>query len=254
MSTSSVPLPDSGAQPRLGAFARVTGVFFDPKNTFADIARSPSWLPPLLILFLIWLGLSAVMVRRVDWVEFSKEQISKSKFAAAQIDQLKDEQKDAAYSQAAGRSKIIRGVRGLIGWPLLITVTAGIYLGAYKLFAGARLNFAVAFAISAFGHLPDGLRELLAIPVTLFKDPRAIDPENFLASNPGAFLGSDAPTWQLTLLGPLDIFSLWSLVLIAIGFSMADPKRVPLGKSLAIAGSLYALLIICFTTIAWIFA
>ena len=189
MSTPSIALSDSGGQPRLGAFARITGVFFDPKNTFADIVRRPSWLAPLLVLFLIWLGLSAVMVRRVDWMEFSKEQISKNKFAASQMEQLKDEQKEAAYAQAAGRSKIIRYVRGVIGWPLLITITAGIYLGAYKLFAGARLNFAVAFAISAFGHLPDGLRELLAIPVTLLKDPRAIDPENFLASNPGAFLG-----------------------------------------------------------------
>jgi hypothetical protein len=254
MGTPSAVLAEANPQPQLGPFARITGVFFDPQNTFRDIVRSPAWVAPLSILFLIWLGLSLTMVRRVDWYEFSKEQISKSKFAAAQIDQLKDEQKEAAYAQGAVRSKTIRLVRGVIGWPILILITAGIYLGAYKLLAGARLNYAVAFAISAFGHLPDGLRELLAIPVTLLKDPRAIDPENFLASNPGAFLGSDAPVWQLTLLAPLDLFSLWSLVLIAIGFSAADPKKLPLAKSLTIAGGLYVFMILTFTTVAWIFA
>jgi hypothetical protein len=251
MESSPVPTPTHQS---LGALARVTGVFFDPQNTFADIVRKPTWLAPLLVLMVCWLALNVVLVRRVDWTEFSKDQIAKSKFAASRFDQLNEAEKERAYAQAAERSKIIRYTRGIIGWPLLVVITAGIYLGAYKLFAGARLNFATAFAISAFGHLPDGLRELLGIPVTLLKDSRAIDPENFLASNPGAFLSSDAPTWQLGLLAPLDLFNIWSLVLMAIGFSMADPKKLPLGKSLTIAGGLYALLILILTTTAWIFS
>ena len=250
---ASIPTP-APSQESLGPIARITGVFFDPKNTFADIARKPSWIAPLAVLMVVWLALNVALVRRVDWEEFSKEQIAKSSFASSRFDQLSDAEKDRAYEQAAGRSRIIRYSRGIVGWPLVIFITAGIYLGAYKLFAGARLNFAVAFAISAFGHLPDGLRELLGVPVTLLKDAHAIDPENFLASNPGAFLASDAPTWQLGLLAPLDLFSIWSLVLIALGFSMADPKKLPLGKSLTIAGGLYALLILVLTTTAWIFS
>jgi hypothetical protein len=249
MELSPVPAP---GQKSLGAFARVTGVLFDPKNTFADIVRRPTWIAPMIILMVGWLALNMALVRRVDWTEFSKDQIAKNKFASSQFDRLDDAQKNQAYAQAAQRSKIIRYVRAVIGWPLLIVITAGIYLGAYKLFAGARLNFATAFAISAFGHLPDGLREFLGVPVTLLKDSHAIDPDNFLASNPGAFLGSDAPIWQIGLLAPLDLFSFWSLVLIAIGFSMADLKKVPLGKSLAIAGGLYVLLILVLTTVGWI--
>jgi hypothetical protein len=238
----------------LGPFARITGVFSDPKNTFADIVRRPTWLVPMLVLFVVWLALNLAFVRRVDWSELSKDQMAKSKFASSQIDRLSDAEKERVYTQAAERSKNIRYLRAAIGWPLIILITAGIYLGAYKLFAGARLNFATALAISAFGHLPDGLRELLGIPVTLLKDSRAIDPENFLASNPGAFLGAEAPTWQLALLAPLDIFSIWSLVLIAIGFSIADPKKLPIGKSLLIASGLYAFLIVVLTVTAWIFS
>lgn len=252
MATTPVPVPE--AQASVSPFGRIIGVFLSPKPTFQDIVKSPSWIAPMLLLCVIWIGLNFALVKRVNWLEVTKEQIAKNKWASEQFDQLKEEQKDLAYEQGAARAKIIRYVRGVIGWPLLILITSGIYFGAYKLIGGARTNFATAFAISAFGHLPDGLRELLGIPVTLLKDSSAIDPENFLASNPAALLGGDAPLWQLTLLGPLDLFSIWSLVLIAIGFSFVDPKKVSLGKSMGIAFGLYLCFICVFTTIAWVFS
>jgi hypothetical protein len=95
---------------------------------------------------------------------------------------------------------------------------------------------------------------LLAIPVTFLKDPQSIDPQNFLASNPAAFLPDSAPAWQLLALGSLDIFAIWAVILMAIGFSAADPKKVPLGKALGISfGTTYSLILL-FTMIAWIFS
>jgi hypothetical protein len=35
--------------PPTGEFSRLTGVFFEPKKTFTDIAARPSWLMPTLI-------------------------------------------------------------------------------------------------------------------------------------------------------------------------------------------------------------
>src|SRR5262249_32871575 len=157
-------------------------VFFNPKPTFTDIVRSPSWLAPMAVLLLISIGLSVTLGQRTNWLEVSKEQIAKNKFASRQIDSLTDDQKEVAYQQAAERSKVIRYVRGVIGWPLLLLILTGINLVAFKLVGGARTNFATAFAIAAFAHLPVGLRELIAIPVNLVKDSGAIDPENFLAS------------------------------------------------------------------------
>ena len=251
----TTPVASGAPEPRppaaIGPIGRIFGVFFNPKETFADIVKSPSWLAPMVVLILIWAGLNITLIKRVDWLEVTKQQIAKNKFAASQIENLKEEQRDAAYEQGAQRSKIGRYVRAVIGWPLLIVITAAIYLGLYKLIGGARVNFATAFAISAFAHLPDGLRELLGIPVALFRDSAAIDPDNFLASNPAALLGADAPVWQLTLLGPLDLFGIWSLVLVAVGFSMADPKKLPFGKSFSIIGGFYLAMILVFTTMFW---
>src|SRR5260221_2951631 len=177
MSTTPVVAPDSG--PALSPIRRIPGVFFSPKATFQDIAEKPSWLAPVAVMMIIWLGLNIALVKHADWVEISKDQISKSKFASRQFEQLNDDQKAHAYEQAGERAKIVRYVRAVIGWPLLLLITAGIYLGLFKLIGGARRNFASAFALTAFAHLPICLKELISIPVVVLKDPSSIDPGNF---------------------------------------------------------------------------
>ncbi|HEY2820759.1 MAG TPA: YIP1 family protein [Candidatus Acidoferrum sp.] len=245
-----MPVPE--AQAAIGPIGRITGVFFSPKPTFQDIVRKPSWAVPMALLMIIWFGLNIVMAQRADWVSVSKEQISKSKFASRQIDQLSDDQKGAAYEQAAKRAVVVRYVRGVIGWPLLLLFSAGLYFGAFRLMGGARLSFATAFSIVTFADLPLGLRELIAIPVMYLKDPASIDPENFLASNPAAML--DLPAWQMVPLVSLDVFGLWAIALVAIGFSAADPKKVPIGKAFGIVGTVWVTLVLFFTMLAWMFS
>jgi hypothetical protein len=251
--TTAVPPAAPESQPQMSAIARMAGVFFSPGATFKDIVQRPSWIAPMILLIVIWLGLCATLVKKADWLTYTKQQIEKNKFAASQIEALPEDRKEAAYEQGAERSKISQYVRGFIGWPLLILFSAAINFGAFKLIGGVRVNFGTAFAITTFAHLPMSLRELLAIPVTFLKDPQSIDPQNFLASNPAAFLADSAPAWQLILFGSLDIFALWAIILMAIGFSAADPKKAPLGKALGIAFGTTFSFIFFFTMMAWIF-
>ena len=253
METTTAISPEAQPEARLSAIQRLTGVFFSPKATFADIVKKPSWVAPMILLMVIWFGLCATLVKRADWLAYTKQQIEKNKFAARQIDALPEAQKDVAYEQGAQRSQTTQYVRGVVGWPLLILFSAAINFGAFKLIGGVRTNFGTAFAITTFAHLPMSLRELLAIPVTFLKDPQSIDPQNFLASNPAAFLGDSAPAWQLILFGSLDVFTIWALVLIAIGFFAADPKKAPLGKALGISFGTTFSLVLLFTMMAWIF-
>lgn len=253
MATTTVGAPDPAPQQKsLGLFARIIGVFFSPKPTFEDIAKRPSWIGLMLLMTVISIGLSFALAQRADWVQVSKDQIAKSKMASRQIDQLPEDQKARAFEQAAQRSKIVREVRGFIGWPLLMLFTTAIYFGAYKLIGGVRTGFGTAFAISTFAHLPIAVRELLAIPVTFLKDPAAIDPENFLASNPAAIM--DVSGWQAVPLAFLDVFGIWCVILMAIGFSAADPKKNPIGKSFGIAITVWFSMLLFFTGLAWIFS
>ncbi len=250
MATSPIAAPE--APVHLNPIKTVFGIFFSPKATFQDIVRKPGWVAPMAVLIAISIALSVSLARHADWIEVSKDQIAKSKFASRQIDQLTDDQKAVAYQQAAQRSKIIRYVRGFVGWPMLLLISGAIYLGVFKLIGGARVNFVTAFAITAFADLPVGLKELISIPVVFLKDPASIDPDNFLASNPAAIFANDLAPWQLVPLAFLDIFSIWALLLVAIGFSAADPKKLPFGKSLGIAVGVTLAFMFLFTGLAWV--
>jgi hypothetical protein len=256
MATEPVPvsMPAAGPQASISPFGRIIGVFFSPKPTFEDIGRRPSWVAPFLVLFLTGIFLNVSLVNRVNWVEASKEQIAKSKWASSRIDSLDDAAREKAYRQAATQAKMVRYVRAAVGWPILLLFSSLVFFGAYRLIGGARVSYGQSFAIIAFAHLPMALREILGAIVTFLKDPSAIDPENYLASNPAAFLGSDTPAWQMVPLAFLDVFAIWTLVLVAVGFAAADPKKLPFGKSIGIAAGLEICLMVFFTMIAWIFS
>lgn len=256
MSTTPSPAPAAAEapQPKFGALARLAGVLFSPGETFADIARTPSWIAALIFLTITGLAVSAVLAQRVDWVEVSRKQIEKSKFAAAQFEQMKDDQRERVYQQGGQRAKNFRYVRGAIGSLLLILIMGGIYWGAFKLAgAGVALNFKTARAIVSHAYLPLGLRELIGIPILLLKDPSTIDPENFVASNVAALLPGDAPLWQITLGASVDLFSIWCIVLLAMGFSAFNPKRMPIGKAVAVVLCVFALLTSFGVGLAFIF-
>jgi len=242
---SAVP-PASGESPqaKLSAMQRIIGVFTSPGETFADIARAPSWIAAFIFLTITGFAISATLAQRVDWKEASRKQIEKSKFAQSQFERLPEDQRERAYENQARQAKVMRYVRGCVGSVLLIFIMGGIYLAAFKIGGlGIALKFKNARAIVSHAYLPLGIKELLGIPIVLLKDPSAIDPENFIASNLAALLPGDAPLWQVALGGSVDLFTFWCMALLAIGFSAFNPKKMPFGKAIAIVICVYAIFV-----------
>lgn len=226
--------PEAAPQAEISALGRITGALFNPGATFADIARKPGWIAPLIVLILISVPLNIIFARRVDWLEYSRNRLEKIPAAARQLDQLPQDQREAALQKGALSEQKGRYYRGCWVPPLILLFFGSVYFGVFKLF-GSTANYKTAIAITSYSFLPYALRELVAIPVNLLKDPSAIDPDNFLASNLAAFLPGDAKLWHIVLASPFDIFAIWGLVLLAIGFAAASPKKMSFGKALAIA-------------------
>lgn len=235
MSTVPTPPPILEEPAKIGAIGRLIGVLISPGETFPDIARKPSWIVPWIFLTLTGLAISYALVQKVDWVQAQRTQIERVPMAARQFEQMTPEQRQQAFQQGAERTKWMRYVRGCIGSLLLIVIMGGIYLGVFNLIGGAGINYKSACTMTAYGYLPIALRELIAVPVVFLKaDPSAIDPENFLASNLAAFLPSDAPLWQIALGASFDVFGIWALILLAMGFAATNPKKLSFGKSLGL--------------------
>ena len=230
-------------------FGRIMGVFFSPKDTFADIAKRPSWILPVILMTLLGGTVAFVMNQRVDWRDVANKRIEESPRAA----NLSPEQKE---QQLAMSAKISPGIAYGFGiaWPILqALIVGGVLLLAYNLIGGARTRFNSALGITAHAYFPWILYSLLFILILYLKAPGTVDLDNPIATNVGAFLPESTPKALMSLAKSIDLFSLWTLLLISIGFAAVNPKKLK-GKSLSIAVSVWAVYVAIKMGGAWIFS
>ncbi len=237
MATATTSAPEE--QPRISAIGRIIGALFNPRATFEDIARAPSWLAPIILMTVVSLGLSVTINQRVNWEQVFRQRLERMPTVAQRMEQMPPEERQRALERDALGSKIFRYVRGAIGTLALAAFLAAVYSATFNGLAGAGVGFTASLGILSYALLPVTIRDLLGIPILYLKDPSTIDPENFVASNLGAVLGSDAPLWQVALASSMDLFTLWSVFLVAVGFSVANPKKVSFRKALGIAFAVY---------------
>src|ERR1044071_7183994 len=75
MTPESVQAPEPGSE-RMGTFARIVGVFFEPGKTFSDIGRRPAWFVPLLLCCLAMFGYFVAFGQRVGWERYTRQQMA----------------------------------------------------------------------------------------------------------------------------------------------------------------------------------
>jgi hypothetical protein len=233
MATTSTLEPPA----RLNAMQRLTGVFFQPKATFADIAARPDWMLPTVLLCIASFAVIFTFTQRVGWHGYMEKQFAKS----SRAQQMNAEDREKAIDMQSRYAPYFGYVFGTVGVALSIVVLAAVGLGAFNLTAGAQLKFKTCMAIVAYAWAPFLLAYILAIVVIMLKPPDMVDLDNLLASNPGAFLSSDTAKWLVVLLGSLDIFVIWTLLLQAVGYSTANPRKVSFGRALVTLIALWVL-------------
>jgi Yip1 domain len=248
--TASMPAPDAQSQPEISPIGRIVGVFFSPKATFEDIVRKPSWVLPVVLLTLFSIGVSFVINQRIDWRQFMSQQIEKSPRSA----NLSAEQKERQIEGGAKFTPVVTWVIGVCGPILFALVVALAMWGAYNLLGGANTNFGTSFAITSHAALTGLVSSLLFILVLYLKPPGTVDMENPVATNLAVLLPDDAAKWLIALLKSIDVFTFWTLILLAIGFATTNPKKLKGSKAFVIAFSVWAVYVVFRVGGAWIFS
>lgn len=248
--TTSVPAPDAQSQPSISPVGRVLGVFFSPKATFQDIVRKPSWVLPFVLLTLFSIGVTFAINQRINWREFMTQQIEKSPRSA----NMSAEQKQQQIEGGAKFTPIFTWAVGICGPILFMLIVALAMWGAYNLLAGANTDFGTAFAITAHAALTGLVSSVLIILILYLKPYGTVDLENPVATNLAAFLPDDSAKWLVALLKSIDIFTFWTLILLAIGFAATSPKKLKGSKAFMIAFSVWAVYVVGRVGVAWIFS
>ena len=248
MATS--PMPVTEPQASISPFGRIIGIFFSPKTTFEDIARKPSWILPVVISTILSIIAIVALNQRMNWRDYVSQQMEKSPRAS----QLSSEQKQQQIEGGAKFTPIILYVAGVIGPILSVLIIGGVMMLAYNLLAGAGATYSQSLSITAHAFMVSLVSTPLFLLVVFLKPFSTVDVENPVASNLAAFLPDDAAKWLVALCKSIDIFSIWILILIAIGFAAVNPRKLKSAKPFVIVFSVWGVFVVIRTLWAFIFS
>jgi hypothetical protein len=248
MTTTPVPVPEAPAA--ISPWGRVLGIFFSPKAIFEDIVRKPSWVLPVILVTVLSCIAIIALNQRMNWREYVGEKFEKDPRAS----QLSVEQKQQQIEVAVKITVVITYVVGVLGPVVSALLVAAVMWGAYNLLSGAGASFSSSFAITAHAFLVGLVSTPIFLLVLFLKPPGTLDPENPMATNVAAILPEESAKWLVTLGRQLDIFSIWMLILLAIGFAAVNPKKLKGSKSYTIAFTVWATYVVIRVGWAFIFS
>lgn len=215
-------------------FGRLVGVLLSPEKTFRSIAERATWLAPLLVLMVLNTVVGYLINQRIDVEQMMRRQM-------AQRDQeMSQEQIDQAVEMAEKVGPVMTLVSGLVFAPAIYLILAAVFMSAVRL-AGSEIDFQRSLSVFLYSMMTWALYSLLALPIILSRE--SLDPEvaqsGVLMSNLGAFAPEDAGAVVKGLLSSLDAFSVWTLILLILGYRIVG--RISTGASAAIMLTLWAL-------------
>jgi hypothetical protein len=233
MATTPTPAPE--AQASVNHFGRIIGVFFSPKKTFAEIAERPSWLAALLLMAVLGTVVGAMLNTKMNWSDYIRHKAEEN----ARFAELSEEQKDQALAPQVKFWSKFTYCFGAVGVPISTLFFSLLYWASFNLFSGAGLRYGTAFGITTHAFLPTIIQNILAMIILPMKSLGDVDPESIVATNVKAFLSDGAPKWLAALGSSLDLFWIWFMVLAAVGFAAANPKKIKSGTAYSVIFGLW---------------
>jgi len=234
----------------MGEFSRIVGVFFEPKNTFADIAQRPSWLIPMILVILSAIGGTVAISQRIGWERILRQQNE----ASARVQQMTPEQREQATALQMKLAPAIAYGGSVVGVPIYCVIVAAVLLGITAIMS-AGLRFKQVFAVVAWGGLPRVIAAILTIVVVFLKNPDDFNIRNPLAFNVGAFMDPNSGSkFVYSLASSLDLFSIWTILLLATGLKAAAGKKLTFTGALVAVVTPWALMVLCTSALAGAFS
>lgn len=212
--------------PGLSQVERVICTFTAPSKTFTDIKRSTSWWLPFLITVAFAYLFFGAVTTKVTWPVVAENNVKQSPKQAENLDKLAPEQRASQLKIIAISTEVgfaLTPVIALLG----AAVVAGILFATINFGFGGKSTFWQVFAVTFYAGLP-GIFKYLLGTIALFVglDPENFKISNFAGTNVGYYLPPDTSKAVMAIATSLDIITIWSLVLTAIGLSIvANTKR-----------------------------
>ncbi len=210
----STPEPASVPARKPNFLQRIAGVLWSPAAAFAEIVSRPDFLIALLLIAALAFVASFLISPHMDMETSLRGQLE-------QRGGLTEAEIDRAVGIAL-KMRRLNSTLASLATPAIILIVAGVYTLALQLFGGDA-TFRQILSVTVYAWMPVAVQSILRTAVIL---PRGMmSPEEILRvlkSNPGAFLDPSASPALKTILSSLDLFYIWTLILLILGYTVAS--------------------------------
>lgn len=209
----------SPTSPAVAVWEDFIDIFHSPSDVFARRERASAWVPILVVTAFIgtFFFLSSGLLEPLMDAEFRRAMA-----AGAAGSQTLDPE---AMSKARAFGAVMAKVMAFIMVPIIIFLLAVVLWLAGKA-VGASQVFGAALVVAAYSYVPRMLESLLTTFQALLMDPASLDGRYRVSISAARFLDPDtASPVLLAIAGRFDVFTIWTMVLLAIGLSVTG--RIP---------------------------
>lgn len=235
-------------KPLLSQPQRIINTFFDPVKTFTDLRRSTAWWMAWLLMALFSLGYAATVDKKIGFDQVVANQMKL--MSAKQADNFEkmppDQRSKIVTAQTIGTKALTYAFPVVL--LIIMLIIAMVYMVAFRFGVGADVGFGTSLAVVVYSRLPGMFRAILgAVSILAGKDPENFYLENPAATNLGYFVDPVQHKVLYVFGSYLDVFSVWILILTAVGFSCVT--KVKRNTSYGIVFGIYAAVILIHTGI-----
>jgi hypothetical protein len=228
--TETPDVPDAQAAPSAdsGSFlGNLFNLYFEPTETFAKIFLKPRVWIAILLQTALGIGFTSIWLQKVDTREFMRQQMEQN----ARVQQMPTEQVERIIDMQSKAMQTWGRFAPAVAPLLVDLVVAGVLLFVFRFFMAAEVTFARSLATVAWSFLALGLIQTpIMLAVFWLKGDWNVDPNEIVQANPTIFFETtDLPRWLWSLLSSFDLFSIWTVFLLATGYAVASQRGLSTG-------------------------
>jgi hypothetical protein len=204
------------AAPQMGLVARIVGVLFSPRATYAAVAARPKWFGVLGIVVLVMGGATFALLSTDIGKQIALDQQVSAIEAFGQT--VTDEMYDT-FEKGMERARYISPIYIIIFVPLMLTISAGILHVIFGLVGGGTGTYRQVYAIVAHSSVISALQQVFSVAMTVAAGRQA-------GANMSVFVPMlEDTSFIYRFLEAIDLFYVWSSVSTAIGLAVLYKRR-----------------------------
>lgn len=223
----------------MSSATRIFGVFGAPVKTFADIAREPHFILCWCVQIVAGVIVAYSMVSRVGIFALARQSLAQS----TRLQGMSPAVQQQVLARTAGIMRVTFYFQPL-AIILILLLMGWIFQGVANFLLGQESRYKQTLAMVSHAYLPQTLLGLLYL-IPVYTNSGNFNLTNPLGTNPAFFMDKAAtPAFLYALCTHIDIFSIWLVLLLAVGLAQLSGRKGKFGSALAAVGGLWVLYIL----------